>query len=606
MLKNMKISKRLIVSFLVAVIVSSVAGVLGASLLKISDTDYSVALVKYGFSQGDLGNLGRSFQSSRSAALLLITAPTDTEKQEYKAELSTLDATLDSSIKVTKEALITDEDKRLHAELVSNLDNFRTIRDSVIKECGSSNMSSDTAIALYQQKCKAPTEKVRSVLDDMIDVNIIDGTKKSDDLTIQSNIMIWAMIGVMVVSFIIAMILATYTSRGISKPLSEVEHAAIQLSKGDLKSKIDYVAGDEVGSMAESMRQSMKTLQQYIGDIARIMSEMSNGNFDVAPAQPFIGEFKDIEVSLIKFIDNISTSFSQINIAAEQVSSGSDQVSNGAQALAQGATQQASSVQQLSASISEITTQVGENAQNANAANEMSNVSAEATNRSNEQMQNLMVAMNEINDKSGEISKIIKTIQDIAFQTNILALNAAVEAARAGAAGKGFAVVADEVRNLATKSSDAAKDTTALIEDSIVSISAGVKLAEATAKELLTVVDGAKSTTEMITQITRATNEQASSLAQVAIGVDQISAVVQTNSATSEESAAASEELSSQATLLKGIISQFKVKNTNNQGAMSQTSYDNSYHTVATPKTNYSTNHSSNNSGYTSGNSGKY
>jgi methyl-accepting chemotaxis protein len=245
---------------------------------------------------------------------------------------------------------------------------------------------------------------------------------------------------------------------------------------------------------------------------------------------------------------------SELTIMAEQLSSSADQIASGAQTMSQSSTEQASSIEELSASINEMANQIRSNADNSNKASELSNQSSDSVTRSNVQMQNLMLAMNDISSKSNEIGKIIKTIDDIAFQTNILALNAAVEAARAGAAGKGFAVVADEVRNLAAKSAEAANNTTTLIESSIAAINNGATIAENTSKELLMVVDGAKSTDQLIKEITVSSNNQATAIEQIRIGIEQISAVVQTNSATSEESAAASEELASQATQLKNLV----------------------------------------------------
>ena len=243
-----------------------------------------------------------------------------------------------------------------------------------------------------------------------------------------------------------------------------------------------------------------------------------------------------------------------------EIKNSSDQVSSGAQALSQGATEQASSIEQLSASIIEISDQVRSNAVNANNATSLVESVGKEIDRSNIHMQEMIRAISEISDKSAQIGRIIKTIDDIAFQTNILALNAAVEAARAGAAGKGFAVVADEVRNLAGKSAQAASETTELIESSISAVLNGTRIADETAESLSSVVTGASKITSLMQDISKASNEQANSIGQVTQGIEQISGVVQTNSATAEESAAASEELSAQAQLLNSLVSKFKMR----------------------------------------------
>lgn len=362
-------------------------------------------------------------------------------------------------------------------------------------------------------------------------------------------------------AIIIGLIISIRLANSIARPIKQVEDAAKALAEGKLDVNITHKSKDELGRLADSMRDSMSSLKLYIRDIAVSMKEMSNGNFDLPEmSQPFVGDFTSIETSIHQLTEQMSGTLSQISTASDQVSSGADQVSSGAQALSQGTTEQASSVEELSSTLSELSQQVKNNAEVAQTARSQSEKARAAVGTSNEQMHSMITAMGNISEKSSEIGKIIKTIEDIAFQTNILALNAAVEAARAGNAGKGFAVVADEVRSLAGKSAESAKNTTLLIEDTVHAVENGTQIAANTAAAMETVVGSTTEITALINRIAEASNEQSGAISQVSIGIEQISSVVQTNSATAEESAAASEELSAQAQMLNELVSKFTLK----------------------------------------------
>lgn len=363
------------------------------------------------------------------------------------------------------------------------------------------------------------------------------------------------------IALVVIIIPVNIVLRKMLRPIGGVVEAANQIAEGKLDIHIEVKSNDEIGMLSKAFSAMAENLNVIIVDIGYILGELADGNFQLISQHinDYVGDYRKILLAIRHMKENQNSIMLQISQTAEQVSLGSEQVASGAQALSQGATEQASGIEELSATITDITAKIKANADDAVYASGLSGEAGKEVENGSLHMQSMMAAMGEITNTSKEISKIIKTIDDIAFQTNILALNAAVEAARAGMAGKGFAVVADEVRNLAQKSAEAAKNTTALIESTIKAVNNGTKIADETAKSLGIIVEKTSSVNETIKKIAKASEEQASAVYQINQGVEQISAVVQTNSATAEESAAASEELSGQALIMKELVGRFKL-----------------------------------------------
>lgn len=427
--------------------------------------------------------------------------------------------------------------------------------------------SDDEAYAEYAEKLMPMIENTVAAINTICEKTneSLDAMYGNSSFRIKATTIILSVLGV--ISDIVALVIAFNVSKKIVRGVTQVEAAAAKMAEGDFDVSIDYRSGDELGHLADSMRRLSDRTNSVISDIGRVLSRIADGDLcaDTENEQLYPGSYANILAYMRSLVEKLNGILYNIRVSADQVASGSDQVSDGAQALSQGATEQASSIQELAAAIHTIAGEVDHNAQKAEQALNMTNVAGQQMNAANEKMGSLVEAMNDISTSSDETKKIIKTIEDIAFQTNILALNAAVEAARAGAAGKGFAVVADEVRNLASKSAEAAKNTTRLIESTVEAIERGNGLVSHVADSMTEVSEAAGRVAVLNEEITKASKQSADSITQVTVGIEQISGVVQNNSATAEESAAASEELSGQAQMLKSLVSEFTLNDNANK-----------------------------------------
>lgn len=554
MLKNMKLRSRMLVSYFIIVALLLIVGVTSIIMLRqVSDKLQQFYDRQFQTVEAAL-DMRRTVFSARGnilASILEFNEDTVTSAKNDFANLYTLLETIKKTYEGDKAQLETVEKNLKAAEpaLTSVTDLARKQED-------------DAALELYKGSYKPYMDEVRDIMAQVGEVADRNAATKVQDGENLAKIADLIIIILIVAAVVASISLALVMSDSVRKPVEEMRRMAEHMASGRMDAEITYQSGDEIGQMADNMRNMTGIVRTLIEDIQYCMEELAHGNFTVTSRHrnAYIGDYGAILQAMADMKASMSETLLQIEMASDQVNAGGEQVSNGAQALAQGATEQASSVQELAATIEDVSRQVNSTASHAKTAKEENDQSHQQITICSDDMDALMQAMGKIESRSNEISKVIKTIEDIAFQTNILALNAAVEAARAGAAGKGFAVVADEVRNLASKSAEASKSTAMLIEDTVAAVKEGIDLSQETSHALQAVVESSKKVLEAVNLISDATEEQANSISQISVAVDQISSVVQTNSATSEESAAASEELSSQANVLKELISRFSLE----------------------------------------------
>lgn len=557
-MKHLKLNTKLIVSFglvLLMLLISSLVSITSINQLGNQIHVYSKQTVP---NTEYVWNMRRNIVSAQRSLLAAIASSSQEQVATY-IDKNTEDSKQFSAI-MDAFSQNARTDKETLGSLSKSLEAIQPIKEEIVALL--QRGEKEAALRLYESQYVPTFDKSGDILLTIAEHQKQDSDKQdkiSNSVLTSGRIVL---ISTVAIALVIVLIVMSLLRNAILTPVKEINQVTQAIANGDLSAKLTYDGNDEFGELANGIKTLLYTVVGIIQDLDYGLSELGNGNFTVESQKKelYIGDFANLKHSMSKIIQQLSLTLSQIDQAAKQVASGSEQVASGAQTLSQGAEEQASSIEELSASIAEVTEQIRQNAEHAKLANERAELADEEIIKSNEEMKHLVEAMNQINAKSTEISKIIKVIDDIAFQTNILALNAAVEAARAGAAGKGFAVVADEVRNLASKSADAAKNTTHLIEETIHAVQAGTEITDKTASYLDESEKITRQAVQLIETITEASEQQAAVAAQINVGVEQISAVVQTNSATAEESAAASEELNAQAEMLQTLVGQFKLK----------------------------------------------
>lgn len=512
--KNMKIGSKLILGFILVAIIAGAIGIVGIMNIYTIDEADTYLYEEMTVPLGDMIIIAESFQRMRGNVKDVILSEGDQGAIDgYVQDIENRNQDFDQYLDSFSETLITDEAKREVADLKVNKADYDAVVIQIINHIEAGE--TEEAIALNSGVGNDIRKDIEDQVEALKESKVSLAAQTAADNTATANGASIAMITLVVVGALLSIGLGLFISNIIKKPLYVMVDAANKIADGDLDISVDVKTKDEIGQLGQAFR---------------------------------------------KMTDNLNNVMSNINSASDQVAAGSSQVSDSSMSLSQGATEQASSIEELTASVEEISAQTRQNAANADKAKEMATDAQTFANRGNNQMADMLKSMDEINQSSNNISKIIKVIDDIAFQTNILALNAAVEAARAGQHGKGFAVVAEEVRNLAAKSADAAKETTTMIEGSITKVSEGTKIANETAEALTKIVEYVSNANDLVGEIAVASNEQALGVEQINQGLMQISDVVQTTSATAQETAAASEELSGQSAMLKSQVATFKLK----------------------------------------------
>lgn len=552
-MKNKRVATKILLSVGITLLLSLVMIVLAVNTIVTTQNRYSgildeqVAITEAVLdSEMDVNSIARLL---RDMALYGYNSST-------MSEIETSIASLETSLQ-TIQKLYTGTDG-LADQYVQEVQDWK----SAFGDISSALQTGDTARAsqLIQSQCTPKLNQAVTTGQSLIDQLNADTATLVSGLQSRTTRDMIILCVLVAVSIVVGISLNLYTVRSIVVPLRKAEAAVVAFSQGDLSYELDYESKDEIGGICNAVRSSQQTLHNAIEDIVSITKRLADGDLSCEVTQQYPGELAPIKENIDYLLDQLNDTMSSILQAADQVAAGADQVSSGSQALAQGSTEQASAVEELSATINDLDNAAKENRKTAQTAKERADQAAEQVRISNERMQEMRRAMGEILTGQKDIGKIIETIENIAFQTNILALNAAVEAARAGSAGKGFAVVADEVRNLASKSDHAAKQTKKLIESSMSAVEHGGELAEDVDANMQKTVEYAGVAIEYMEKLAENTISEAEAIDQLTTGVDQISSVVQTNSATSEESAAASEELSSQAVMMKQMVQRFQLR----------------------------------------------
>ena len=533
-------------------ILSGIVSIIGLSLLDIRFNSYVKGAQKANnAAKESIIDISSAARNIREMALNDDSSTYENYKNNVKTVLTDSQTQLD----IIKNTNIIDDD--LYNQYVKALNEWGNIGYDIINQIEKGDLAS--AKNKIHTVCTPALNNLMSIADKMED----ETNKEADQAILLSNVV--AVIGG--VAIVLFIVIASLISKKIGakitemiiEPIRDIDNVAKDLANGNLHSELTYHSDDELGTLAHSLRKSIRTLSSYVDDIKRSMQEFSHGNFDVKPEVEWKGDFEEILQAFMSFEASMADLVKHLQRVADQVAEGSEQIASSSTELAEGATNQAASVEELTASLANVSERVAQNSQNARTISGKVDELGTQLYESNGKMSEMVISMSEIEKASKEISKIIETINQIASQTNLLALNASIEAARAGDAGKGFAVVADQVSALAAQSAEATKESASLIDTSVAAVEKGMVIANDTASQLGAVVDNSRHIVDEVNNIADVLNTQTEAIKQVDEGVEAINDVVQTNSATSQECAAASQDMSTQADTLRGLIATLKI-----------------------------------------------
>ena len=562
MFQNERIQGRLTKSFRMIALIGGVASVLGVIMLVVVMTQYKSALTNYGFSQGDIGKAMVTFADTRSAARGVIGYDNEDLINEIQQVHDEKKEKFTNYWAVVANTTTSAEEKSIYENVNSLLDNYWA-KEQEAMETGAStdNEKSIEGQTMMGNEVDPLYDEIYAQMAELLNANVTQGNKMETTLSVLSLVFIVIIIAIIVIAVVFSTRMGASIAKGIAEPLGELEERLKSFANGNLHDPFPEVnTNDEVSSMIDTSKEMAATLNAVIGDAGYIMETMANGDYTVKSQigeSAYLGDFEKLINSMREMRDAMTTTIQAIGEASSQVSAGASNLAESSQSLAEGATEQAGAVEELQATITSITENIDQAADAAQESYEQAQKYAEEAKTSSVEMKSMVDAMARIDETSKKIGNIISEIEDIASQTNLLSLNASIEAARAGEAGRGFAVVADQIRQLAEQTTKSAVDTRELIEGALQEIAEGNSAADRSAQSIGNVVDGIQKIAASSKHVSDVARGQADAMDQAEQGVNQISEIIQSNSAAAEESSATSQELSAQATTLDELVGKY-------------------------------------------------